>query len=416
MILSFIENADEHLKLKDTEKMQTIIDYKVDVADVLPEDADHAILIGRVWLPECEGPSPVRYYQGDLYDLSVLAATVSDLFELDSLPQRLTELNRFKKLCSLEQALHASLFFKENKCPAFLLSPIDLQAVKACGVTFAASMLERVIEERAGGDLAKAARLRAEITAVIGDELSSIKPGSDAALRLKDVLIAKGVWSQYLEVGIGPYAEVFTKAQPMSSVGWGSEVGLHSASEWNNPEPEIVLVVNSRRTICGATLGNDVNLRDIEGRSALLLGKAKDNNASCALGPFIRVLDDKFSLEDIASADVRLEVSGTDDFVMQGLSSMSKISRSPQELVAQTVGDFHQYPDGFALFLGTMFAPVDDRAEPGKGFSHKPGDRVSIRSSRLGSLTNWVNYAEKIPPWTFGARALMQNLSKRGLL
>lgn len=404
--------------------MQTITDYHFTVADVLPVDADEALLVGRAWLPDCEGPSPVIYHKGDLYDLSAVAPTISELLELEDLPQRLTQIkaqfatqnSHFKKLCSLEQALQASLFFNNRSEQIFLLSPFDLQAIKACGVTFAASMLERVIEERAGGDLEQAASLRAEITATIGNELAKIKPGSDAALRLKEVLIEKGVWSQYLEVGIGPYAEVFTKAQVLSSVGWGCEAGLHSASVWNNPEPEIVLAVNSQGRICGATLGNDVNLRDIEGRSALLLGKAKDNNASCAIGPFIRLLDKHFNLDDIANADVRLQVVGTDGFEMQGLSSMSKISRSPEELVAQTCGNFHQYPDGFALFLGTMFAPVEDRSASGKGFTHKVGDRVSISSSRLGSLTNWVNFSEQVSPWTFGARALMKNLAKRGLL
>lgn len=392
-------------------------DFELDIQAILPEDADQAKLVGRLWLAEVQGPTPVLFHRGDLYDLSPVAATVSELLELESPLSKLQDVDALKKICSLEQALQASLFFKnQQQNRDFLLAPIDLQAIKACGVTFAASMLERVIEERAGGDLAKAASLRAEITAVIGDELTAIKPGSESAERLKQVLLEKGVWSQYLEVGIGPYAEVFTKSQPLSSVGWGAEVGLHRASAWNNPEPEIVLLVNSRGKICGATLGNDVNLRDIEGRSALLLGKAKDNNASCAIGPFIRLLDDNFTLEDVASADVSLEVKGDDGFVMRGLSSMSKISRSPENLVAQTFGDFHQYPDGFALFLGTMFAPVDDREEAGKGFSHKIADRVIITSPRLGSLTNWVNYADAVPAWTFGVRALMQNLAARGLL
>lgn len=389
---------------------------KLNSRDILPHDVDKAILIGRLWQAKVAGPTPVLCHQGDLYDISSLAPTVSELMELPDLSGVFTSPNKFPKLCSLQAALDASVFFNRSSERDYLLSPIDLQAIKASGVTFAASMLERVIEERAGGDFDKADILRKEITAVIGDELSNIEPGSDSALRLKDVLISKGVWSQYLEVGIGPYAEIFSKSQPMSSLGIGSELGLYRASQWNNPEPEVVLVVNSKAQIKGASLGNDVNLRDIEGRSALLLGKAKDNNGSCAIGPFIRLFDDNFSLQDVANADIALNVEGEDDFVMSGLSSMSKISRSPQSLVAQTIGDFHQYPDGFALFLGTMFAPVDDREEKGKGFSHKVGDRVSISSPSLGALVNWMNYSHQIPAWTFGTNALFKNLVSRGLL
>ncbi len=382
--------------------------------DILPADYQQACLIGRVWEPEKAGPTPVLLRQDTLFDISSLAPTVSELMELDDLPAKLS--GSFNPVCTLDAALKNSLHFQHDSKQPSLLSPIDLQAIKASGVTFAASMLERVIEERAAGDLNRAESLRKEITDVIGNELSAIKPGSDSAMKLKTVLIEKGVWSQYLEVGIGPFAEIFSKSQPMSSLGLGAELGLHPASEWNNPEPEVVLVVNSKAQIRGATLGNDVNLRDIEGRSALLLGKAKDNNGSCALGPFIRLFDEQFSLADIKSADIALKVEGEDGFVMQGLSSMSKISRSPEDLVAQTIGDFHQYPDGLVLFLGTMFAPVDERGEAGKGFSHKPGDKVSISSGKLGTLVNWMNRSDAIPAWTFGTRALIKNLAARGLL
>ncbi|NOD77625.1 MULTISPECIES: fumarylacetoacetate hydrolase family protein [unclassified Ruegeria] len=296
------------------------------------------------------------------------------------------------------------------------LAPCDLQAVKACGVTFAGSMVERVIEEQAAGDPAKADAIRARIGGRIGDSLSNIVPGSDAAAEVKEALIAESLWSQYLEVGIGPDAEVFSKAQVLSSVGFGAEIGLHPISTWNNPEPEIVLAVTSRGEIKGATLGNDVNLRDVEGRSALLLSKAKDNNASCAIGPMIRLFDDGFTLDDVRQAELTLTVTGPDGFVLNGSSSMSQISRDPADLVEQTIGRHHQYPDGLMLFLGTLFAPTQDRDTPGGGFTHKLGDVVTIANAQLGALTNTVRLSTECPKWTFGASHLMRNLAHRGLL
>ena len=296
------------------------------------------------------------------------------------------------------------------------LAPCDFQSVKACGVTFASSMVERVIEEQAAGDPAKALAIRSRIAEKIGSSLSNIVPGSPEALRTKEALIAEGLWSQYLEVGIGPDAEVFSKAQILSSVGFGSEIGLHPKSVWNNPEPEIVLAVTSVGEIKGVSLGNDVNLRDIEGRSALLLSKAKDNNASCAIGPMIRLFDDTFDLEAAAKLEVELRVTGPDGFVLNGASSMSEISRSPSDLVAQTIGRHHQYPDGLMLFLGTLFAPTQDRDEPGQGFTHKIGDRVEIFCPELGVLSNTVNLSTECPEWTFGPSALARNLAARGLI
>jgi fumarylacetoacetate (FAA) hydrolase family protein len=304
---------------------------------------------------------------------------------------------------------------RDRKQP-WLLTPIDLQAVKACGVTFPISMLERVIEERARGDLAAAAHLRTEVQRLIGDDLAKLKPGSPQAMALKELLIQKGMWSQYLEVGIGPDAEVFTKAPPMAAVGHLAEVGIHPMSRWNNPEPEIVLVVSASGAIVGAALGNDVNLRDVEGRSALLLGKAKDNNASAAIGPFIRLFDAGFTLDDVRAAEIRLTVEGPEGYRLEGRSAMSRISRDPADLVAATIGKHHQYPDGVVLYLGTMFAPVEDRDVKGQGFTHKTGDIVTIAAPKLGELVNRIMPTDQCEPWTFGTAALMRNLSSRGLL
>ena len=234
-------------------------------------------------------------------------------------------------------------------------------------------------------------------------------------MEIKARLIERGAWSQYLEVGIGPDAEVFTKCPPMASVGFGADVGLHPISTWNNPEPEIAVISSSRSRIVGAALGNDVNLRDFEGRSALLLGKAKDNRASCAVGPFIRLFGDDFTIDDVRAAEIDLLIEGPEGYVLKGHSSMSQISRDPLELLAQAMSE-HDYPDGFALFLGTLFAPIQDRDEPGYGFTHKQGDRVTISSARLGVLTNIVTTSSAAPPWTFGVADLMRNLAARGLL
>jgi len=297
-----------------------------------------------------------------------------------------------------------------------LLAPCDLAAIKAAGVTFADSLIERVIEERAKGDAAAANALRAELTGLLGGSLTGLKPGSPAAMALKAALIERGLWSQYLEVGIGPDAEIFTKAQPMSAVGCGAQIGLHPKSEWNNPEPEVVLACSSRGEAVGAALGNDVNLRDFEGRSALLLSKAKDNNASCAIGPFIRLFDASFGIDDVRRAKVRLEVRGADGFSDVGDSLLERISRDPLDLVAATCCAEHQYPDGFMLFLGAMYVPTKDRRGAGQGFTHETGDVVRISADKLGALANTVTTSDRAAPWTFGARALMRSLAERGLI
>lgn len=380
----------------------------------LPVDAQAATLVGRVWV-EGQGAVLVAVRGDTLVDLSALAATCTHLLELEN-PAAAVRAHAGAQVAALQPVLANSAHDKRDPSVPWLLAPCDLQALKAAGVTFVASMLERVIEEQTRGDPAKAEEARAAVVAVIGDNLSAVRPGSPEAARLKDVLLAKGMWSQYLEVGIGPDAEIFTKSQPMSAVGTGAEVGIHPRSEWNNPEPEIVLAVNSRGEVQGVTLGNDVNLRDFEGRSALLLGKAKDNNASCAIGPFIRLFDDGFGMDDVRRVDLAMRVIGPEGFELDGSSSISKISRDPLDLVAQAIGANHQYPDGFMLFLGTMFAPTKDRHGPGQGFTHVAGDVVTISTPRLGTLANRVNTSDRIAPWRYGTAALMRDLARRGLL
>jgi len=375
---------------------------------ILPDDAPGALLVGRVWANAVEGPCPFLLREGRVIDLSPLASTISELLELDDLSQILRDTTRFPDLGALDDFL--------NGTAGELLAPVDLQAVKAAGVTFADSMLERVIEERAKGDPLAAADIRSRLAPVLGDNLKGLVAGSPKAAEVKTLLQELGLWSQYLEVGIGPDAEIFTKAQPLSSVGCGALVGIHPKSDWNNPEPEVVLAVTSKGKIIGATLGNDVNLRDFEGRSALLLSKAKDNNASCSLGPFIRLFDDNFTIEDLKRAQVSLLVEGVDGFEMTGASAMAAISRTPEDLVSQLLNRNHQYPDGAVLFLGTMFAPVKDRRGAGLGFTHEAGDRVEISSPKLGRLVNWVENSDVCPEWRFGIAALMKNLARRAHL
>ena len=370
---------------------------------------------GRVWNPDASGPSLVVCRKGRIIDItSPMLPTMHALLEAAD-PAAIVNDAGGTDLGSLADIASNSAEHPDPAKP-YLLAPSDLQPVKACGVTFVSSMLERVIEEQAKGDPGKADAIRAHCTEILGDSLRDVVPGSDNAMRLKDALINEGVWSQYLEVGIGPDAEVFSKAQPMSAVGFGASVGLNPISTWNNPEPEITLVVDSRGVIKGATLGNDVNLRDVEGRSALLLSKAKDNNASCAIGPFVRLFDGTFGLEDVRQAELTLRVTGQDGYVLNGASSMRAISRDPEDLVRATIGAHHQYPDGFFLMLGTLFAPTEDRDVPGGGFTHKLGDVVEISEPNLGRLANTVRLSTECPPWSFGASALMKNLAGRGLI
>ena len=386
------------------------------MTSILPRDADTALLLGRAWLPEV-GPAVIAVRGGEAIDISAsFALTALLLNEPDPAAAFAAATARGRALGPAGAIIDNSEEAGRDAGKPFLLAPVDLQAVKACGVTFAASLVERVIEERTKGDPKAADAIRERLAADLGVDLAAIKPGSEAARKAKAMLVARGLWSQYLEVGIGPDAEVFTKAQPMSAVGHGARVGIHPASLWSNPEPEVVLVVSAAGRLVGATLGNDVNLRDFEGRSALLLGRAKDNNGSCAIGPFIRLLDARFGIEDIRKAELAMEIAGADGFHLTAASSMARISRDPLDLVAQAMGATHQYPDGMVLFTGTMFAPTDDRDRPGEGFTHKPGDRVAISSERLGRLVNTVDHADRIPPWDFGVLALMRNLAARQLL
>jgi fumarylacetoacetate (FAA) hydrolase family protein len=375
----------------------------------------HGLLVGRVWNPAAEGPSVVRRDGDSLTDITQAFPTMRDLCEADD-PAGAARAVTGPSLGSVDAIMANTPPETRDHAKPWLLAPVDLQALKAAGVTFATSMLERVIEERARGNPAAAVEIRASIGRLIGDDLSKLRAGSPEAMKLKQVLMEKGAWSQYLEVGIGPDAEIFTKSQIMSAVGHGMEAGLNPVSTWNNPEPEVVVVVASSGRIVGAMLGNDVNLRDVEGRSALLLGKAKDNNASCAVGPMIRLFDDGFTLDHVRRMQLSLKVEGEDGYVLNGASNMSKISRDPAEIVSQMIGPYHQYPDGAVLFLGTLFAPVEDRDAPGKGFTHKLGDVVTVSSAELGSLANRMTSCDKAAPWTYGASHLMRNLAKRGLL
>jgi fumarylacetoacetate (FAA) hydrolase family protein len=380
---------------------------------MLPTSLINAKLVGRVWRPG-KGPSVVILRDELLIDVTDSVVSMADF--LDDNPAQRFETLTGETVGKLDELILDPAGMGYHSDRPCLLAPCDFQALKACGVTFAKSMVERVIDERTSGDPGRADELRQRIGALIGDTLSNIQAGSTKAAEVKAALIAEGLWSQYLEVGIGPDAEVFTKSQPMSAVGYGAQVGVNRISDWNNPEPEVVLAVDSQGNIRGATLGNDVNLRDVEGRSALLLGKAKDNNASCSIGPFIRLFDEHFTLTDIENAALTMSVTGTDGFEMSGRSNMAEISRKPANLVSQTRNESHQYPDGFMLFLGTMFAPTKDRAQTGSGFTHKPGDVVEISTPLLGTLRNTVVYSDEAAPWTYGTRTLMRNLAKRGLL
>jgi fumarylacetoacetate (FAA) hydrolase family protein len=395
--------------------MEHLMRARVTTAATLPADGTAGALAGRVWRPDVGGPAVAAIRADGVFDISRHAATMRDLCELADAVTVVRTADG-ERIGSLEEILANTPEAHRDADKPWLLAPNDLQAIKAAGVTFARSMVERVIEEQARGAPEKAAAIRVTIEKQLGGDLRNLKPGSKQALALKQTLIEQGAWSQYLEVGIGEDAEIFTKAQPMSAVGHGMEAGLHPRSTWNNPEPEVVLVVSSAGQIVGATLGNDVNLRDFEGRSALLLSKAKDNNASATIGPFIRFFDATFSLDTVRKTEVRLTVDGVDGFHLGGKSSMSEIARDPADLVAEMIGPTHRYPDGAVLYLGTMFAPTKDRDAPGQGFTHKVGDIVTVSSLELGSLTNRMVMADQAPAWTFGAGELMRNLAKRGLL
>jgi fumarylacetoacetate (FAA) hydrolase family protein len=392
----------------------TTAGIELSAANTLPADGTAGTLVGRVWRPDVDGPSVVVVRADGVFDVSREVPTMRDLCEV---PQPVAAIAAAgERIGDLAGLLANTPEHRRDPARPWLLAPIDLQAIKAAGVTFAVSLIERLIEEQARGKPETAAAARADVEAALGGAVDGLVPGSAQATELKSLLQARGLWSQYLEVGIGPDAEIFTKAPPMAAVGSGAAIGVLASSHWNNPEPEIVVIVNSRGAIVGATLGNDVNLRDIEGRSALLLGRAKDNNASTSIGPFIRLFDQQFTLDDVRRAEVTLTVEGSDGFRLDAVSAMAKISRDPADLVAQLIGPDHQYPDGAALFLGTMFAPVKDRDAPGEGFTHKRDDIVTISAPQLGKLVNRMRNSDECEPWTFGVGALMKNLAGRKLL
>jgi fumarylacetoacetate (FAA) hydrolase family protein len=389
--------------------------WPLSVDATLPSDADRALLVGRVWLPGAGGgPSVVVVSPREVRDITAACPTMADLLAADD-PAALAR-NAGGPVVDTTDGLIANSWEPDrDPARASLLAPADLQPIKACGVTFVASLVERLVEERAGGNPADAGALRRALETDLGP-LDQIRPASPEAARLKMLLGARGLWSQYLEVGFGPDAEVFTKASPMSAVGAGARVGVRRSSAWSNPEPELVLAVSPAGRIAGVTLGNDVNLRDYEGRSALLLGQAKDNNASCAVGPWIRLVDEHFTLDDVRALDLAVSIRGQDGFSLEQTGHLRAISRDVTALVAQAVGPHHQYPDGLLLFTGTMFAPTADRIEPGAGFTHRPGDVVAVSAPRIGALVNAVTYCDEAPPWTFGLGALLRNLAARGLL
>jgi fumarylacetoacetate (FAA) hydrolase family protein len=387
----------------------------LNASETLPADGCSGALAGRAWHPDVEGPSVVAIRANGVFDITAAFPTMRDLCETAD-PAASLKAASGERIGALEDILANTPPDGRDTSKPWLLAPIDLQAIKAAGVTFAVSMIERVIEERARGNPQAAEGIRRDILDIVGDDLQSLRPGSAEAAALKQALIARGMWSQYLEVGIGPDAEIFSKAQTMASIGTGMDAGLHPLSVWNNPEPEVILVIASDGRIVGATLGNDINLRDIEGRSALLLSKAKDNNASCAVGPFLRFFDASFALDAVRTMTVTLTVLGPDGFRLDGASHMDRISRDPVDLVGQLIGPHHQYPDGAILFLGTLFAPTKDRDAAGQGFTHHIGDVVTVAAPELGSLVNRMRRSPDCEPWRFGTSHLMRNLARRGLL
>lgn len=376
------------------------------ITHVLPSDHE-GHFIGRVWDPGRSAPVPVLYRDGKVWDASTLATSTADLFDRDDLVEELITLQATRPRWDVEAL---TLEGEHSESDPRLLAPIDFQVIKACGVTFVDSMLERVIEERSAGDPLAASRIREAMQKEVGFDLSSITPGSEEASAVKAALLERGWWSQYLEVGLGPDPEIFTKGPVLSAVGSGSFIGIPTFSTWNNPEPELVLILRSDGQPVGATLGNDVNLRDVEGRSALLLGMAKDNNRSTAIGPFVRIFDESFSIDDARTLEINLGVNGPDGFHLTGLNSVSALSRSFEELIDAAIGRHHQYPDGFVLFTGTLFAPSEDRDNPGEGFTHKLGDVVEITSPSLGSLINEVGISEDLEPWTYGIRSQVRDM------
>jgi len=385
---------------------------KLTAAQVLPSDGYAGTLVGRALFPGVfPGPCVVAIREDGVHNIS---GTVPTMAQLLNAPNPLATLQRALRNCvylgPLESLLENSTPSTHDPLKPYLLTPIDLQAVKAVGLTFVNGLLQRFADDNGG------AATVAKMEKAAGVALGKILPGSEEAARLRTALMEDGLWNDTLEVGFGPDVELFTKAQPLSAVGTGAEIAVLPTSKQTFAEPEVVLMLNADGKICGATLGCDMTARDVEARSLLLLGRAKDQNATCAVGPFIRLFDQTFSLPNVQGMNLTYAFEGADDAVFTDTGSMDQIGRGLITLARQVVNEHHGYPDGVALFTGCMFKAPSSRGASDTPFTHQVGDVVIIKASPLGTLINRVNTTDKVRPWSFGMSDLMANLANRQLL